>query len=89
MILGRLKTYLLLTLSGLATLLAFLLKLSTTRSRKLKQKAETFKVQAEHARNVMESDAEIDLEYDKRTKELADEVEQNGTSSELSSPNKW
>ena len=89
MLIGRLKTYLLLILSGLLTVAAFLLKLSGSRSRRLKRQAENAKARARHAEDVMRNDIEVDLEYDQRTKELKDEVEKRRTSSELSDPNDW
>lgn len=85
----NIKHYALLILSGLVAALAFLLQFVGARSKRLKYEAEAFKAKAHHAKTVMEKDKEIDLEYDKRTKELADDVEKNGTSDELRDPNKW
>jgi hypothetical protein len=37
----------------------------------------------------MEQDKEIESDFDQRTKELAEQIEKDGTSSELSDPNNW
>ena len=41
------------------------------------------------AKEVMEQDAEIDRQLDVRTEEIADEIEDKKSTSELSDPNKW
>ena len=46
------------------------------------------KARAEHAKRVMEKDVEIEREHDKRTEDLADDIK-NGSSNELSNPNRW
>ena len=85
----KLKTYALLISSGLVTVLAFLLKIVGARSKRLSRQNEKLKANVQHQREVMQKDKEVELEHDVRTEELADEVEKNGTSSELSDPNKW
>jgi len=82
-----LKSNVLLVLSGLTAVLAFLLKLSVSRSAKLKQQSENFKARAHHAKVVMQKDAEAVREHDIRTEELASEVKEKRTSSELRNPN--
>ena len=68
---------------------AFMLRLSGARnaSRKIESKAN--KARAEHAKDVMESDLEVDREHDVRTEELAKQLEEGSVSDELSKPNDW
>lgn len=89
MIFGQLKNYLLATLAGLATLLAFLLKIFGSRLKQQKQRADQAEARVDHALSVMEEDKEIEREHDIRTEELADEIERDGTSDELSNPDRW
>mgnify|MGYP001826581473 CR=1 FL=1 len=86
---GKMKTYALLILSGLVSVLGLLLTISGSRSKRLKRQAETYKAKAHHAKKVMEKDVEIEREHDERTEKLADEIEKKKTSSELSEPNEW
>ena len=58
------------------------------RSRQSRKDAKMAKARVEHAKKVMEQDVEIEREHDKRTEDLADELK-NGSSSELSDPNRW
>ena len=71
------------------TVLALMLRIFGLRLKQQKQRAKTQEARANHALNVMERDKEIELEHDTRTEELADEIEKNGTSDELSNPNGW
>lgn len=84
---ATIKTYGLLILSGLVAVLAFLLKISGSRTKRYKEQSETFKAKAHHAKTVMKKDVEADREYDERTQELAKEIEDKKTSKELSDPN--
>ena len=86
-LLSAAKSNALLILSALAALLAFLLKLSTARSAKLKQQSEIYKAKAHHAKTVIKNDLEAEREYDVRTEELADDIREKRVSRELSDPN--
>ena len=88
MILGKLKTYALLILSGLVAVLAFLLKIFGSRSRRLKQQAETYKAQANRARVVAERDNEIEGQTQSRRADAAKELKETGGSSTFRDPNK-
>ena len=85
----KLKTYALLILSGSVTVLAFLLRIAGLRSKALSKQNDKLKATVQHQKDVMVKDKEIELEHDVRTEELADEIEKNGTSGELSDPNRW
>ena len=89
MILGKVKSYALLILSVLAGLLAFLLKMSSSRSKRLKTQSEHYKAQAEKAKEVVKKDIEISTDADERTKKAAEEIEREGHTDELSDPNNW
>ena len=67
-----------------SSLLTFLL----LRSRQTRKDAKEAKARVEHAKRVMEQDVEIEREHDKRTEDLADDIK-NGSSNELSDPNRW
>ena len=73
-----------LLLSVGSSLMTFLL----LRSRQNRKDAKEAKARVEHAKRVMEQDVEIEREHDKRTEDLADDIE-NGSSNELSDPNRW
>jgi hypothetical protein len=66
-------------------MLTFLLMRSSSK----KKEAEMMKARAEYLTRVMEQDKEIESDFDQRTKELAEQIEKDGTSSELSDPNNW
>ena len=83
------KKYWNLALLLLLPLGAFLMRLSGARSASRKIEHEITRKRLEHATQVMAKDKEIELEHDKRTEELVDELEKNSTSSELSDPNSW
>jgi len=68
---------------------AFLLRLSGKRAASNKIESKLNKARAEHAKDVMESDLDVDREHDVRTEEIAEEIEKKKTSSELSKPNEW
>ena len=84
-----LKTYGLLILSGLVSVLALALKISGARSKRLEKANDSLKAQVDHQKDVMVKDKEIELEHDVRTEELRNEIKKNGTSSQLSNPNDW
>ena len=83
------KKYWNLALLLLLPLGAFLLRLSGARSASRKIESKANKARAEHAKDVMESDLEIDRQHDTRSEEIAEEIEKHKTSSELSNPNEW
>lgn len=74
-----------LLLSVGSSLLTFLL----LRSRQNKREKKMAEARADHLKNVMVTDKEIELEHDKRTEDLKDQVEKDGVSDELKEPNKW
>lgn len=71
------KSNLLMLLAGATAVLAFLLKLSTARSARLKQKADHFRVQAHHAKTVIQKDTEAEVQSDILREEIADEIKRN------------
>lgn len=83
------KSYGVLLLTGLLSLLGFLSAFFYSRSRKATADAKEQRARYLHAKHVMEADKEIELEHDTRTEALADEIESKGTSGELSDPNRW
>lgn len=57
--------------------------------RQQKKEKDRIARQYERAKEVMEQDKEIDRERDKRTEELANDLEKKRTLGELSDPNDW
>lgn len=86
---AKIKTYGLLILSGLVSVLGLLLTIFGSRSKRLKVEKERVERQYQRAKEVMEKDVEIELEHDERTEKLADEIEKKRTVGELSNPNDW
>ena len=82
------KRYWTLVSGLLITLGSSLLTFLLMRSRQNKKDAKMQRARVEHAKRVMEQDVEIEREHDKRTEDLADDIK-NGSSSELSDPNRW
>jgi Na+/phosphate symporter len=82
------KKYWTLASGLLITLGSSLLTLLLLRSRQNRKDAKEARARVEHAKRVMEKDVEIEREHDKRTEDLADDIE-NGSSNELSDPNNW
>jgi len=85
---NRVKSYAVLALTVLVSLLGFLARFFYLRSQEEKKNAREAKARADHAKKVMVEDNEIELEHDTRTEELADEIKK-GSSTVLSDPNKW
>ena len=83
------KKYWNLALLLLLPLGAFLLRWSGARSASRKIESKLNKAKADHAKVVMESDLEIDIQHDTRSEEIAEEIEEKKTSSELENPNEW
>ena len=67
------------------SLLTFLL----VRSRQNRKEKKMAEARERHMRDVMIADKEYELEHDKRTEDLAHQVETDGVSDELSKPNEW
>lgn len=84
-IIGYWRAALTLLLSLGASLVTFLLM----RSGQNRKDAKEAKKQAERVIEIAEKHKEIDREFDKRTEDLAHEIEKKKTSSELSNPNDW
>ena len=75
--------------SGVLFLAGVLVTFVTTNSLKNRKEKKRIVRQYERAKEVMEQDAEIDRQLDVRTEEIADEIEDKKSTSELSDPNKW
>ena len=89
MIWTKINLYLKAALVPLLLLGAFLLRLSGKRDATRKIESKINKAKADHAKVVMESDLEIDIQHDTRSEEIAEEIEEKKTSSELEKPNEW
>lgn len=89
MIWTKIKLYWKVALPPLLIFGGFLLRLSGARSAANKLEAKSNKARLEHAKEVMEQDKVIEREHDARTEDLAKEVKEKKTSSELSDPNQW
>ena len=75
--------------SGVLFLAGVLVTFLTTNSLKNRKEKKRIVRQYERAKEVMEQDAEIDRQLDVRTEEIADEIEDKKSTSELSDPNRW
>jgi hypothetical protein len=75
--------------SGVLFLAGVLVTFLTTNSLKNRKEKKRVTRQYERAKEVMEQDAEIDRQLDVRTEEIANEIEDKKSTSELSDPNKW
>lgn len=86
---GSIKSYASLLIGGLLTALVFLTKFWRGRAKKEKERADRNERMFERAKEIAEVDTEATRERDRRTEELADEIEKKRTSSEHSNPNAW
>lgn len=75
--------------SGVLFLAGVLVTFVTTNSLKNRKEKKRIVRQYERAKEVMEQDAEIDRQLDVRTEEIANEIKDKKSTSELSDPNKW
>jgi hypothetical protein len=75
--------------SGVLFLAGVLVTFLTTNSLKNRKEKKRVTRQYERAKEVMEQDAEIDRQLDVRTEEIANEIEDKKSTSELSDPDKW
>ena len=81
------KCYIAITLLVAALFAA--LKIQSARLKKSQKKAEVLKGRVEHATNVIQAKEENKAEFVSRSREIAKDIEDRGTSKELEDPNKW
>lgn len=85
----KIKHYLYIGLGLLVSGLLIVVKILTSQNSRLRRKVETADAKVEHAKAVMRADNEAEIQFDERTKKLAEDLEKDGTSDELKEPNKW
>ena len=88
MIFSKLKTYALIAGGSLLSVLLIAVKVLSGQNRRLKAKNERFDAQRKHTKEVMEQDKEVDEQTDVHLAEVAKEVEEGKSPSELTDPNK-
>ena len=88
MILGRLKTYAIIAGGALLSALLIAVKVLTAQNSRLRRKAETAEARVHHAKVVLQKDKEVDEQTDVHLAEVAKEVEEGKSPSELTDPNK-
>lgn len=69
--------------------LGIAVKVLSSRNSRLRRKVETAEARVEHSKAVIRADKQADEQADVRLVEAKREIEDEGTSSELSDPNKW
>ena len=79
------KLYIAVTLAVAALLVA--LRIQSARVEKYKKNAEVLKGRVDHASNVIKAREENQAEFVSRSRQIAKEIEEAGTSEELSKPN--
>ena len=84
---GKLKSYALLILSGLLTVSVFLLSIFGWRTRRLKKQRDQYKATAQKSREVMEADNEIEAQTRSRRADLLKERNDTGNDSLFSDAN--
>lgn len=86
---GTIKSYASLLFGGLLTILASLTAIFYRSSKKQRERAERNERAYRKAVEIAEKDREVEREHDQRTEDLAKEIEEKKSSSELSDPNRW
>lgn len=76
MILGKIKSYALLLLSGIAAVLAIAVKLYKGRADKLEHQRDKYRAQARQAQEIAEAEAEIESEYSDAKREADRDIEE-------------
>ncbi len=88
MILGTIKTYLIIAGGALLAALLFTVKILAGQNTKLRVENKIAKAKEKHVKKVMEKDREIDVQTDVRLEELEKEIEEGKHPSELLDPTK-
>ena len=86
---STLKTYLYIGLGLLVSGLLIAVKVLTGSNSRLRREVETADAKIHHAKVVEQKKKETEVELRSRTADLAKELEEKKTSSELEGPNKW
>ena len=81
------KCYIAITLLVAALFAA--LKIQSARLKKSQKIAEELGARVEHATNVIQAKEENKAEFVSRSRDIAKDIEDRGTSKELEDPNKW
>ena len=85
--LSKLKTYALVVVGAVGSVLLIALRVLSGQNRRLKAKNKRFEAQRKHTRQVMEQDIATDVQTDERLEVLAKELESGDSPSELLDPN--
>ena len=85
MILGRLKTYLMVAGGAILTVLLIAVKVLTSQNSKLRVKVESAEARVKHAKKVMQADKDIDEQADAHLADIINDL----NSSELDDPDDW
>jgi len=85
--LSKLKTYALVAVGAVGSVLLIALRVLSGQNRRLKAKNKRFEAQRKHTRQVMEQDIATDVQTDERLEVLAKELESGDSPSELLDPN--
>lgn len=86
---STIKVYLYGLLGLLVAGLGIAVKVLVGRNSRLHQKVETADAKIHHAKAVVQKTKENEVELRSRTADLAKEIEETKTSSELENPNEW
>lgn len=89
MIWSQIRVWLYSALGLLVAGLGIAVKVLSSRNSRLRRKVETAEARVEHSKAVIRADKQADEQADVRLVEAKREIEDEGTSSELSDPNKW
>ena len=84
-----LKTNIVLVIVTIGGLLLAALKIQSARLGRAKESAKRHRAEIKHAKKVMSADKDIDSQADGRLVDALKEIGEDGTTDELSEPNKW
>jgi len=87
MIFSKIKTYSLVAVGAVMSVLLVVLKVVLSQNSKLRRKAEAQEARIKHTKKVMLADKEIEEQADVHLAEVTKEINDTGAPSELTNPN--
>ena len=89
MIFSTMRTWLTVAAASVAGVLWIAVRVLASKNSKLKVRAEVGEANAKRAKTVLKEDADIDEQADIHLAEVAHEVEETNSTTELSDPDTW